>query len=356
MHYLDMLSLKFVVPVDGATESMTIGSDITWDEFIYKMAGDMGVRRDFISLAYRFSTMAKKDLPRALTKPTHFAALWEDACKEVTALEIKKKSSKSTKPLKVLLVDRTPKSSKEDGTKSAVILAVFTTGIYLLILYQGRGKTKQSDGPNGLVSEEKKKADYLLQLQAKLQCDTHRTKFCYVMSDGKHRHLTTGDLSWWAMALVRQILTSKSTYANLYLSALRLKGSTNQYPSLLLISRLRICDLCLARAGQHQSLPLAVLLPFVPRLHQRRHPLYLSQPLPLSCFLQFPCLLLYPLCLTTPLASPHTPLMSFPIHNTHTLLALTHTTDCTHPFHYQWLLAVTHATVPNLKTPRLIIH
>jgi hypothetical protein len=120
---------------------------MTWDEFIYKMAGDMGVRRDLISLAYRFSTTAKKDLPRALTKPTHLSALWEDARKEMTALEIKKKSIKSTKPFKVLLVDRTPKLSKDDSTKSAVSLIIVTIGIYFTDLVSGKRKRQAIGWP-----------------------------------------------------------------------------------------------------------------------------------------------------------------------------------------------------------------
>jgi hypothetical protein len=152
-----------------------ISSDLAWDGFIYKMAGDMGIRKDVISLAYRFSTTAKKDLPRALTKPAHLSALWEDARKEMTALEIKTKSSKtirSLKPFKVFLVDRTPKPLKDDSAKSKVSLTVHGYHMHLLISDKGRGKSKRSDGP-GDPSEERKKSDYLLQLQAKFQCDTH---------------------------------------------------------------------------------------------------------------------------------------------------------------------------------------
>jgi hypothetical protein len=118
--HADTFPLEFVVPVDGATESMMISSNMDWGDFLYRMAGEMGFKKDHISLAYRFSTAPKKDLPRALTKPTHFSALWDDARKEMLALEIKKRSSKSTKELKILLVDRTPKQVKNDSTKSSV--------------------------------------------------------------------------------------------------------------------------------------------------------------------------------------------------------------------------------------------
>jgi hypothetical protein len=97
-----------------------------WDEFLYKMAGDMGIKKDQISLAYRFSTTAKKDLPCALTKLAHFSALWDDARKEMAALEVKKKSSKgnSQKELKVILIDRTPKL-KDDKAVCLEILCCY---------------------------------------------------------------------------------------------------------------------------------------------------------------------------------------------------------------------------------------
>src|SRR5271170_4933585 len=98
---------------------------MTWDDFLYKMAGDMGIKKDSISLAYRFSTTPKSDLPRALTKPTHFSALWEDARKEVETLEIKKSSkrTRSVKPFKILLIDRSLNSKQpRDGTKSVSLV------------------------------------------------------------------------------------------------------------------------------------------------------------------------------------------------------------------------------------------
>src|SRR5271170_1935981 len=73
----------------------------------------------------------------------------------------------------------------------------------ILILEKGKGKRKRSEEPIG--STESKKSHYLLELQARYQCDTHRTKFCYVMSNGTHRHLTNGDISWWSMAMVNKL-------------------------------------------------------------------------------------------------------------------------------------------------------
>ena len=113
---IDSLSLEFVVPVNGATEIATIYSDVTWDNFLYQMSSDMQIRRDILLLGYRFSTLPKKDLPRALTKPAHFATLWDDARKELAALEVKKKSSKAKpKEFQVILVDRTEKPKGNIG-------------------------------------------------------------------------------------------------------------------------------------------------------------------------------------------------------------------------------------------------
>jgi hypothetical protein len=117
---IDTLSIEFVVPINGATESAMIDSDTSWENFLYKMSSDMQIRRDILSLVYRFSTQPKKDLPRALNKPAHYATLWDDTRKELAELEVKKKTSKAKpKELKVILVDLTEKP--KGGTRKAVI-------------------------------------------------------------------------------------------------------------------------------------------------------------------------------------------------------------------------------------------
>ena len=69
------MQIDFLIPIDRATESKKFGSDTSWENFCYHVSGEIGVRKDDLNLAYKFSTAVQKELPKLLVKPIHFSAL-----------------------------------------------------------------------------------------------------------------------------------------------------------------------------------------------------------------------------------------------------------------------------------------
>ena len=176
------------------------------------------------------------------------------------------------------------------------------------------------------------------------------------MSNGRHRYLTHADLSWWAMAMVRQIPTQCISAVVDSQPISRLTDTITRYQTLLTISKSKTYDPRLVCVGQHPSLQLAALLLLVLRLALRllfrlQHPYQLpfKPPFQLPCFLHFTSP--PPLCRTIPTipTSFLTTLVPFPIHNTNLWEALTHTT---HPFPCQRLSTIANTTAPNQKKCR----
>lgn len=111
----DSFELEFLIPIDGATDSCTLASDITWSEFTSQVSDEIGVRRKDLKLAYKFSTDTQRALPRLLKTAAHLEALFGGAKMEMAALE--KSNSKTKKPFKVILVDRD--AGKKGGNTKA---------------------------------------------------------------------------------------------------------------------------------------------------------------------------------------------------------------------------------------------
>ena len=103
---LDSFELEFMIPIDGALDSVTFESDITWTEFCYRVADEMGVKKDTLRLAYKFSTLPQKQPPQILSRAGHLEALFNVAKKELETRTKSKAKAKSLKPFKVLLFDQ----------------------------------------------------------------------------------------------------------------------------------------------------------------------------------------------------------------------------------------------------------
>jgi hypothetical protein len=72
-----------MIPIDGAGHSTTYSSNVTWTDFSYQVADEMGIRTKDLSLAYKFSTAPQKELPCMLSTATHLARLFTEARKEL---------------------------------------------------------------------------------------------------------------------------------------------------------------------------------------------------------------------------------------------------------------------------------
>lgn len=85
-------------------DSAKFDSDIGWTEFSYHVADEIGVKRNDLRLAYKFSTKPVKEPPKHLSKEEHLRTLFDEAA--ITLHEIQKSRSKAkSKPFQVILVD-----------------------------------------------------------------------------------------------------------------------------------------------------------------------------------------------------------------------------------------------------------
>lgn len=86
------------MPFDGANETLKVPSNISWAEFVSKLADIMSVAPKNISVAYRFSTDTRSSPFKHLSKPIHLIELMQ------AAAEAQMKLAKS-RSQKVFLVE-----------------------------------------------------------------------------------------------------------------------------------------------------------------------------------------------------------------------------------------------------------
>ncbi|KAJ7703766.1 hypothetical protein B0H14DRAFT_2647749 [Mycena olivaceomarginata] len=104
--------LEFLVPVDAATDTLTVSTDSTDTELFREIADGMDVGVKKLQIAYRFNFWAKTDKPRLLNASKHVKELFDAAHTEMEERnEAKHKNSKSKrKPaLQVIISDLRPK-------------------------------------------------------------------------------------------------------------------------------------------------------------------------------------------------------------------------------------------------------
>ncbi|KAG1737136.1 uncharacterized protein EDB91DRAFT_1249784 [Suillus paluster] len=165
-------NLEFMVPIDGATDSTTYSSNITWTDFHYQVADEMGIHMKDLNLAYQFSTMLQKELPCMLQTPVHLARLFMAAQKELNE-QAKSKSKAKQKEFKVVLIDRDAgkRGKNEGGRKDG----------------QKRVKSKKDDSDSeqagdsdetDIAPKKKTAPQYIIELQAEHACGNHSGEYC----------------------------------------------------------------------------------------------------------------------------------------------------------------------------------
>ena len=114
-HHIRYLQALFCYPFDGASDTSTFESDLTWTDFGYWVSDIMGICAKSVNLAYHFSMSLQRELPQMLSTPLHLECLFNNACKIINERAMGK--SKSTKEFRVILVDQN--TGKKGGDESA---------------------------------------------------------------------------------------------------------------------------------------------------------------------------------------------------------------------------------------------
>ncbi|KAG1816020.1 uncharacterized protein BJ212DRAFT_1299870 [Suillus subaureus] len=148
--------LEFMVPINGATDSATYSSNITWTNFHYQ-----------------------KELPRVLQTPVHLARLFVAAQKELRKNKVKKKGGRKDG-------QKRAKSKKDDSDSKQA------------------GDSDETD----IVLKKKTAPQYIIELQAEHACGNHSGEYCVILPNRSHHHLTNKDLSLWSLLLTEGVHTS----------------------------------------------------------------------------------------------------------------------------------------------------
>jgi hypothetical protein len=115
-----VVDICFSVPIDGAIDTLTVKSSISWTEFRIALAEKMVQSASGLLLAYKFSTDAQKKPPNLLATPIHFADLIQGARDGLLAqAEVLRKGKKLKGGLfKIEIIDRDSGKGKEPPKKS----------------------------------------------------------------------------------------------------------------------------------------------------------------------------------------------------------------------------------------------
>ncbi|KAJ7672891.1 hypothetical protein B0H14DRAFT_2657012 [Mycena olivaceomarginata] len=107
--------LDFVVPVGGATDTVTVSSAITHTQLFDQITEEMGVCKRELNIV---SWLKDKDKPKLLSTPNHIVKLFKDACEEL--VNCKKPDAKALKKkFEVMITDLSTKNGKEKTDKAA---------------------------------------------------------------------------------------------------------------------------------------------------------------------------------------------------------------------------------------------
>ncbi|KAG1844840.1 hypothetical protein DFJ58DRAFT_781009 [Suillus subalutaceus] len=110
----DSFDISLLVPIEGVVDTMVISSNTSWGYFCLQLANAMLTPLESLNIAYKFSTDAKADPPRALSMAKHLLVLIQGAgtilCDEQRVRRLKK-------PFMVIIVDRSENSKADEVAK-----------------------------------------------------------------------------------------------------------------------------------------------------------------------------------------------------------------------------------------------
>ncbi|KAJ7190854.1 hypothetical protein GGX14DRAFT_407609 [Mycena pura] len=180
---------EFVIPVtSSATDTITYPSDITFDDFMQKVADEMNIRRKELDIGYKLSTWTKDIMPRVITTPIHLIRLFNAVAEERTVRINARTPAK--KPLQVTIVDLREKLSEKPASKKA--------------------DSSDDEGEEARPVKTKTGPQYLRELEARHKCERHGGH-CLVAKNGEHIPLGGPNLSLWSMLCAQGVHDSIST-------------------------------------------------------------------------------------------------------------------------------------------------
>ncbi len=100
------VTMVFKVPTDdGCVTNVEINSNITYENFRYRIAESMEVPVGQMNVAYTLSTWGAKEDPSVLKSVAHLVGLWDDVKKERERLEKARRKGNNAKELYVKIKD-----------------------------------------------------------------------------------------------------------------------------------------------------------------------------------------------------------------------------------------------------------
>ncbi|KAJ7190570.1 hypothetical protein GGX14DRAFT_604026 [Mycena pura] len=214
----EAILVEVLVPVDGAMDSLNIGLDITWDDFLTEIATKLRVRIRDLKLGYKLSTSMAKDPPHILESRQHLDRLLEAAKKEIT--KRRKLTIPPKKDFNVTIINRSDDGTKKkkDGKKKKA---------------KTRADSDEEDNDTDTGPKKKSGAQWLRELEALHACDKHGGH-CLMTGEGaEHVGLSSSNLSLWSLLLADgnyKSITQPPTHLNLPLQN-GSKASTSRRPS-----------------------------------------------------------------------------------------------------------------------------
>ncbi|KAJ7247423.1 hypothetical protein B0H12DRAFT_1072936 [Mycena haematopus] len=188
---IEHFELQFLVPVGGATDTLTLSSTISHKEFLRAVGDEMDLRPKDVDIAYRFNFWTQKEPLRVLRTEKHLTGLFKLARKELQ--ERFEGTTKRNKEIEVTIANMGGKEKVKKGKGAEKTKAL-----------SRRKYTDSSDGSDDDDARPPKKksgAEFLRELHAKHKCETHGS-FCLVAKNGEHIALSDQKISLWSMLLV----------------------------------------------------------------------------------------------------------------------------------------------------------
>ncbi|KIJ43614.1 hypothetical protein M422DRAFT_253200 [Sphaerobolus stellatus SS14] len=185
--------IPFHVPMGKMEDIITLSTSMAWKDFQVEVSDTMDIPCKALAIGYKLSSEPQKTKPHILDSPVKWIKLIDRVC-EVHQENESMTKKKKKEELRVILVDHCEgeKSKKEtkDGKKS-----------------KGRKRKRDSNGSTKSDGDDatgqKAKSgdntkDWVVILQEKYRCDTHKG-YCWPSPVGKvHFIITLANISLWA--------------------------------------------------------------------------------------------------------------------------------------------------------------